>query len=186
MLASTAAQAVVYTGSKTVGAIHASYSVQTDGTLGVLAENNLLGFSGVLTRNGEARPFASTLSGGLQSLVGTSLIATASQLIFDFGGDGGFAFATISFDGEPVLRAVCFASAAATCPGGESLGTTLIFGLTPEEEFDFAYVAAASEPMVIATAAAAAVPEPASWALLVAGFGLTGAALRRRNAGVLA
>ena len=27
----------------------------------------------------------------------------------------------------------------------------------------------------------AAVPEPASWALMIAGFGLTGAALRRRR-----
>jgi hypothetical protein len=30
---------------------------------------------------------------------------------------------------------------------------------------------------------AAAVPEPASWAMLIAGFGLTGAAMRRRGAG---
>jgi hypothetical protein len=32
---------------------------------------------------------------------------------------------------------------------------------------------------------AASVPEPASWALLIAGFGLTGAAVRRRRVGVL-
>ena len=32
------------------------------------------------------------------------------------------------------------------------------------------------------TLAAAAVPEPASWALMIAGFGMTGAALRRRSA----
>lgn len=34
---------------------------------------------------------------------------------------------------------------------------------------------------VSATAAPPAIPEPASWALLVAGFGLTGAAMRRRE-----
>lgn len=33
---------------------------------------------------------------------------------------------------------------------------------------------------------AAAVPEPASWALMIAGFGLTGAALRRRRIAVAA
>jgi len=31
--------------------------------------------------------------------------------------------------------------------------------------------------------AAGAVPEPASWAMLIAGFGLVGAVLRRRRAG---
>ena len=33
---------------------------------------------------------------------------------------------------------------------------------------------------------AAAVPEPASWAMMIAGFGLTGAALRRRRIAVAA
>jgi hypothetical protein len=30
----------------------------------------------------------------------------------------------------------------------------------------------------------AAVPEPATWAMLIAGFGLVGGALRRRNTGL--
>ena len=34
--------------------------------------------------------------------------------------------------------------------------------------------------------AGSAVPEPASWAMLIAGFGLTGAAMRRRRTGVAA
>ncbi len=37
-----------------------------------------------------------------------------------------------------------------------------------------------------ATVTAATVPEPASWALLIAGFGLTGAAMRRRRIAVAA
>lgn len=39
---------------------------------------------------------------------------------------------------------------------------------------------------VLLTEQAAAVPEPAMWAMLIAGFGLTGSALRRRNAVALA
>ena len=34
--------------------------------------------------------------------------------------------------------------------------------------------------------AALGVPEPQSWAMLIAGFGLTGAAMRRRRAKVVA
>ena len=36
------------------------------------------------------------------------------------------------------------------------------------------------------TANVSAVPEPASWAMLIAGFGLTGAALRRRRMAAVA
>lgn len=37
-------------------------------------------------------------------------------------------------------------------------------------------------PVAAAFSGTPAVPEPASWAMLIAGFGLTGAALRRRRA----
>ncbi|MEY2883316.1 MAG: hypothetical protein RL490_1040 [Pseudomonadota bacterium] len=40
--------------------------------------------------------------------------------------------------------------------------------------------------LTITDAAAGAVPEPASWAMLIAGFGLTGAAMRRRRTSALA
>jgi hypothetical protein len=35
--------------------------------------------------------------------------------------------------------------------------------------------------MTLTTAAPAAVPEPASWAMMLGGFGLVGGALRRRR-----
>jgi hypothetical protein len=49
-----------------------------------------------------------------------------------------------------------------------------------------ASVPGSQDLLVFATIAAPppAIPEPASWAMLIAGFGLTGAALRRRRAAV--
>jgi hypothetical protein len=39
-----------------------------------------------------------------------------------------------------------------------------------------------ADTAITATTAAGAVPEPASWALMIAGFGLVGGAMRRRAA----
>lgn len=36
-------------------------------------------------------------------------------------------------------------------------------------------------PVVVESSFAGAVPEPSAWALLILGFGLTGAAMRRRT-----
>jgi hypothetical protein len=44
----------------------------------------------------------------------------------------------------------------------------------------------AGNTTITATAATGAVPEPAAWAMLIAGFGLTGAAARRRRIAVAA
>ncbi|MDW8414264.1 MAG: PEPxxWA-CTERM sorting domain-containing protein [Thermaurantiacus sp.] len=52
---------------------------------------------------------------------------------------------------------------------------------------DGRYIDNVSVPRVIYSAMAGrAVPEPATWGLMIAGFGLVGAALRRRRATVLA
>ncbi len=53
-----------------------------------------------------------------------------------------------------------------TCTGGRSLIPTRVYGFT--------ITGADAQGLV-------AVPEPASWAMLIAGFGLTGAAMRRRR-----
>jgi hypothetical protein len=53
--------------------------------------------------------------------------------------------------------------------------------LTPEQ---LAVVEQSVSSAISQGASVASVPEPASWAMLIAGFGLTGAAMRRRNIGL--
>lgn len=50
--------------------------------------------------------------------------------------------------------------------------------------FDIAVLTPLSRPVTFTFYDALPVPEPASWALLIAGFALTGTALRRRRAGI--
>ena len=84
--------------------------------------------------------------------------------------------------------------------GTEALGTVLstevgsFFGVISTQKFDSVLVTASTNPGVAEThdldnlqfGLSAAVPEPASWALMVAGFGLVGANMRRRNRAVVA
>lgn len=65
--------------------------------------------------------------------------------------------------------------------------TFKFFGLTADKAITAVTLTAATttlvyiDEMTFGDAAVAAVPEPASWAMMIAGFGLAGAALRRRE-----
>lgn len=56
----------------------------------------------------------------------------------------------------------------------------------PNGTFFFELTTAGGDRMAVTSIAPGTVPEPASWAMLLAGFGLTGAAMRRRRKTVAA
>lgn len=89
---------------------------------------------------------------------------------------GGLQFASFSASGSPVQQWLHFSSAgtATTSGTGEFVFTYNSFGI-PAKDFviDRVYFAPT-----------ASVPEPATWALLIGGFGFVGAASRRRKANV--
>jgi hypothetical protein len=98
--------------------------------------------------------------------------ATATDLLFDFGGADGVIFDNFNFGG---FDGYCLdgSSAGLNCFG--SPGSETVFFLSS----GIFETVRATGVQVLATATA--VPEPASWALFLAGFGLTGAALRIAN-----
>ena len=116
---------------------------------------------------------------------GAGFAATLTSLSFDVAG---FTPTTLSFfdkDGA-LLNAfnVTLTSGALTDPGVYvNYGTNSTNGIGG---FSFTGAAAGNTSIDNIIANGSVVPEPASWAMLIAGFGLTGAAMRRRRVAVAA
>ena len=177
MLASTAASAITYTvnfaASNLIagsGPLAATYTISTDGTLGALASDNITGYTLSINYNGTI----TNSSGSSIYYNGGGVSATKSMVSVDFGR----ALAgLVLYNGAD---AVCFIASGISCVG-EPTPASVIFlnsGLA------YGYLPRSGGVEVIATAAA--VPEAATWTLMVAGFGLVGAAIRRRSAAVAA
>ena len=101
--------------------------------------------------------------GGFALLLATdndfSVTQNASGIQFDVCTDGGVAFTEVALG--------------AACPTGQAL--------VPSRLYSFAVTGADAARF---DQSLFGVPEPASWAMLIAGFGLTGAAMRRRRRAV--
>ena len=174
LLAAAPAAAVVYTvnvGNSTLGA---TGFIETDGTIGTIGSGNIIDWEFNLADNGTSF----TLSGASNSgklVSGNTLSATATSLFFDFSGSGLAAFQNPAIGSG--INFICF-TGNGICGGGSnriSITTNTFGDGIPQ-----------SGLVQIGTAAGGAVPEPASWAMLIAGFGLVGAVARRRRTAVAA
>ena len=159
------AATIVYTGQQAQGDLVADYTVETDGTIGVLAAANITGFSFTIT-NGTSSASADETDGS-KLVLGQALRATATSLLFffeqptpsvfqlSFGGTSNSPSYRVAFASSPPLAAInlkLYGEANTSYPG--------------------------NEPRVIATVQAP-VPEPATWAMMIGGFGIVGGSLRR-------
>ena len=169
--ASTASAAIVYNVNQTVQAGGVVGTITTDGTLGSIGSGNITAWN--LNLSGGAATFnLNNGNSGVFLTVPSHVTATAQNLFFDYGTpDNGY-----------LLFQVSFGSGAQYWCNAAGIGTSTCFQgatVTPQSIFDpSVQVEARTGVQIIATAGA--VPEPAAWALMLAGFGLTGAAMRRR------
>ena len=171
LLSATSANALTYLGSLTAGGTTATYSIVTDGTLGVIGQSNIVSTSGTVSNGNGTNSFA---NGNFLFLNGGSVSATATTLSFDSSQDGTFIFG----DNLVTFPVVCLTGGQDNCNGEPPQS---VFIARDFYALDFEWVPSTG----IYTIGTVAVPEPASWAMLIAGFGLTGAAMRRRRTAAL-
>ncbi len=162
------AQAITYIGNRTIGVGTAALSITTDDTLGILSAANIIDWTITVAKPGES----ALLNPGNSNLIfsSTALSATATQLLFDFDGSGGFAFAMSGVGNS--RPAYCISGA-----------TGVNCNSTPNTEgvfFTSGDITQTFDGVSVLGSVGGGVPEPASWALMIAGFGVVGATARRR------
>jgi uncharacterized repeat protein (TIGR03803 family) len=154
------------------------FKLALDGTYSVLHafDSTAEGYYpvGGLTIDAAGNLFGSTSRGGANGDYGTlfrlSADGTFSTLHEFAGGSGGL---------RPVAYGWLEADSVGNLYGTTVLGGDFDYG-TIFKLSDVGFVVPSVEPPV------GGVPEPASWAMLIAGFGLTGAAMRRRRSAAVA
>ncbi|CAM3105649.1 hypothetical protein SPAN111604_03825 [Sphingomonas antarctica] len=176
LLAGTATAAnITYALDDYVGAFgHLTGTVVTDGAIGVLSAGNFVSWSLNVQGDGASNVLTNLNSNVFVS--GTSTTATAAHILFDFDNSlpSYLLFQTSFSSGTSYVCAASTPYPSTPCYQGASL--------VPQGFADpSAQFSTPSGDNIIA----AAVPEPAAWAMMIGGLGLMGAAARRRRVSVV-
>lgn len=168
LMAGSSAQALTYVGSSAVGNSSATYTIVTDGTLGALTAANFVSWSGTVTSASQTQSFT---NGNFFNILGGTTTATATQLLFDSSNVGFLAFG--NSDGN-IFTALCWSGLGASCAG--EAGPSKVVAADYADDWELGSVSGT----VLVAGVAGAIPEPSTWALMILGFGMAGATMRRR------
>ena len=165
------ADAATYIATRTVGDGTINLSITTDGTIGVLRDANILDWTFVLTKGGLTDTAYGPLSGANSTFTisGDAFSATATDLTFDFS----TAFTRVVLQRPHVASGSlwCLMGTFPNCYSGRA-GEGLRVGRLNTNMSDQSYTG------VQTIASLSAVPEPATWAMMIIGFGAVGSLVR--------
>ncbi len=157
------ASPISYSVSRTIGIGSVTGFIETDGTLGVLGAGNFVDWSLLLNDGTNTYSLYGPLSGNNSSvyLSGVDTTATANQILFNFSGtDNGYLLFQYGVNVHDGFHYYCDATFSGICYAGESVAAAYI-GQGEN--------VTRSGNVVIA---GSAVPEPASYGLMLTGLGL--------------
>lgn len=188
LLALTAgsAQATTYLSTRAVGDATATLSITTDDTIGVIKKANIVDWEITLTRGSRTTTlFGPGDNGSIVDIAGNSLVASATQLSFDFSGPDNSYVLFMNNDGSDIstFRSLWTIQTSGSFTSFRDPKEVIRFAFLPDGN-PVITEAAQTGRVVIASVAAGPVPEPATWAMMIAGFGLAGAATRRARRSV--
>jgi hypothetical protein len=156
---------IVYTVSKTVGAGTYTLDMTTDGTLGALSWGDFKSVSMTTTFNGVTTKAVAGDLGVYLQYVSSPFTATATSLKFDFSNPD----ALFNFGSSVTGSSICLGGANYGCAFGSS-GLGFTNGIDSARETVTGLTTFAS--------VAGAVPEMATWSLMVLGFGTIAGVMR--------
>jgi len=163
--------AITYTATRAVGTGIANISITTDGTIGVIATANIIGWNIAISDSTDAFTLLGPISGGNSGVrvTGSDLTASATDLRFNFDSGSFVSYLTIQ---SPDVGTDGHFYAVQTNGNFDGNGPAEV--IDPRTHFDTIDRSPRSGNMVIASV----VPEPSSLALCM--LGALGVWIRRR------
>jgi hypothetical protein len=172
--AGSACASILYNVNYAVGSGSIVGTVTTDGASGILSASNFTAWNLTVTGVGGVTDSLTNLNSGVYA-GGSKITADATHIFFDFTHDNAnpsyLAFQKIFGSGDNYV-----------CASNATFSLTPCYEGTSAIPESFTSISAAyGHPVGSEIIATVGVPEPANWALMIAGFGLVGSSMRRRT-----
>ncbi len=153
--------------NRTIGGASVTGTITADNTIGVIQQRNITDFS--LTFDGSAGSLTVNKATGTTIVVGSALVASATEMTFDYSSPAnGFILGMNDF------TAFLWSVSVDIVHWRDKGVTKIVYN-------GAAFVQPLTGVQAFAAVATADVPKPATWGMMIAGFGVMGAALRTRR-----